>query len=714
MVRAVLSFSILSSWFLHALLIAGEKVSHEYVLESIDPIIYEDDNTTISASNNVSLRGNNFLLLADKITMNRKSGETIAKGSVSLTKENTRILADEIKLSTISGDFIATNTRGGTYPSFFTSGVLERNASVETYRNNRLYMSEPGMLEPNLTTKLYSSDENSSTITIAPSIVRVGNIIVGILPPFRGKERSGLWGMNTMIQFGKNTNLGWYGETGLSYRWDDLTASTKMVYYHERGTWFSPRLAYSKSWNDGFIRSTLNGGWIDDKINNRGVDTRGYTVPSQRSFTHFKSTWRFKEKWRSSTILEWESDSEIIRDFRRNHFYRNQWNQNHNEISYEGNGYTISMLSRWQANDHESRIEQLPLLSFDSGPNPMPVSNFYHSGTINFSKLIKRDRLGVKESFADRLYLGYKIERPLRLVDGITMTPSVAFLIEDYNLPENSFSRSYNEFGLDIHASMYQAIPYQNRTWEISQLTHLMRFSTGFRFSEMLTGNPLNPLPNFYSQMDDLNLDPLDILDFRGSERVDDRKLIRFGWENNILVKWEEKSRELLSMRSYYDMNFENSNATESGDFLYSEISIHPIYWLSLNLKNKIDLRSGKNYRQSYGINLRDGRFQGASFSYLSYLDFNDYSYLSAWKRLNEKLHSSVSVLYDLDKNYVTYWRGRLEYRTRGSWIWDFSVNQRKGTRKENNTEWSIGLSLGGFERNRLAEADRIESIYSM
>ena len=118
-------------------------------------------------------------------------------------------------------------------------------------------------------------------------------------------------------------------------------------------------------------------------------------------------------------------------------------------------------------------------------------------------------------------------------------------------------------------------------------------------------------------------------------------------------------------MRSYYDMNFENSNATESGDFLYSEISIHPIYWLSLNLKNKIDLRSGKNYRQSYGINLRDGRFQGASFSYLSYLDFNDYSYLSAWKRLNEKLHSSVSVLYDLDKNYVTYWRGRLEYRTR-------------------------------------------------
>ena len=108
---------------------AEKKVSHELILESIDPIIYEDDNSTISATNKASLRGNDFLLLADKITWNRETGEITASGSVSLTNESTRILADELKLSTISGDFIASNARGGTYPKFFTSDILERNAS---------------------------------------------------------------------------------------------------------------------------------------------------------------------------------------------------------------------------------------------------------------------------------------------------------------------------------------------------------------------------------------------------------------------------------------------------------------------------------------------------------------------------------------------------------------------------------------------------------
>ena len=92
----------------------------------------------------------------------------------------------------------------------------------------------------------------------------------------------------------------------------------------------------------------------------------------------------------------------------------------------------------------------------------------------------------------------------------------------------------------------------------------------------------------------------------------------------------------------------------------------------------------------------------------------NNYSYFSGWKRLNEKLNSSISALYDLDKSFLTYWRGRLEYKTSGSWVWDFSITQRKGTRKENNTEWSIGLSLAGFKLNTLAEPDGLSSIYSM
>ena len=124
-----------------------------------------------------------------------------------------------------------------------------------------------------------------------------------------------------------------------------------------------------------------------------------------------------------------------------------------------------------------------------------------------------------------------------------------------------------------------------------------------------------------------------------------------------------------------YAQKAQRSNSTM--DSLYSDISIHPSHWFCLSMRQKTDIKTGKNFRKSYGLNFKDGRFQGASISYLSYLDFNNYSYFSGWKRLNEKLNSSISALYDLDKSFLTYWRGRLEYKTSGSWVWDFSITQR-------------------------------------
>ena len=98
----------------------------------------------------------------------------------------------------------------------------------------------------------------------------------------------------------------------------------------------------------------------------------------------------------------------------------------------------------------------------------------------------------------------------------------------------------------------------------------------------------------------------------------------------------------------------------------------------------------------------------------MSYLNFNNYLFSSAWKRLNEKLFCSTSALYDLKQKSLSYWRSSLEYRTGSSWIWDTSMTQRKGTRKENITEWTIGLSLSGFKLNQLTEPDGLNSLYFM
>ena len=53
----------------------------------------------------------------------------------------------------------------------------------------------------------------------------------------------------------------------------------------------------------------------------------------------------------------------------------------------------------------------------------------------------------------------------------------------------------------------------------------------------------MDELPDIHTEVDDLNLSPLDLLDYRNHEIVSEKQLIRIGWENILLGKWNNSSR---------------------------------------------------------------------------------------------------------------------------------------------------------------------------
>ncbi|MEK9773449.1 MAG: hypothetical protein VW576_07760, partial [Opitutae bacterium] len=532
--RVAFSYFLCFHFLACAFIWGDSPQAFEMILESDNPIVYEDDNATITARQNASLRGTDFLVLADQIKWNRRSGDAIAIGSVSLTRGNSRILADEAHFSTKTGNFMAINTRGGTMPKYFIAEKIESNASVENYYNASLYLSEPGKFEPNFSTTMYTVDKNESNFKIAPSYLRIGNTLVGILPGYSGTKENGLFGLSSVLKVGKDKSLGWYGEKSFSYRWQELTSVAKFTYYQNRGILLSPQISFAKTLENGFFSSRLNGGWTNDRGENRGSDNRNIPLDRNRGYAHFNNTARFHDRLRSSTLVEWESDSEIIRDYRRSTFHKNQWNQSHNELSYEGNGYTISILSRWQSNKHESVVEHLPFLSFDSGPSKIGNLNFFQSSTVNYASIRRRNEFGIASPSIQRMNLGYKLEQPLPLGNGVQLTPSAGWMYQDYQFNNSSLNRFWGEYGIDLHASLYQPIPFRNQTWEIDQLLHLTKFSLGLRCTEQLSGDSLINLPEVYPEVENLNLSPLDLLDYRNSELINEKKLIRLGWENYL------------------------------------------------------------------------------------------------------------------------------------------------------------------------------------
>ena len=709
--RRLFSFVTCSAFFLASYLLAIGGYTSDLILECDGPIVAEDENETITAKDGASLRGNNFILLAEEIAWSRSKGEATATGDVCLTKGDTRILADKVHLLTQNGDYIAWNVTGGSPPKVFIAETMERNASIETFSNARFYMSAPSLFEPNLRTSRYSVDQNNSTFSINYSQVRIGDVLIGILPGFRSKKNAG-FSPSSLFKVGEDSVLGWYGELGINYSWEAVSSQAKLTYYQNRGLFMKPAISFDKKTTNALVRTRVSGGWINDQGTNLGYDLRNAPIGKSRGYAKFRNLVRYNTNWRSATIIEWEEDSEIIRDFQRDHFYANQWNQSHSELTYEGNGYSFSMLSNWQANEHEAKVEQLPFVSLEFGPLKKWAT--YHSGSLDYARLVSRDKWGNRVSPVDRMSLGYRIEKPIKLHKGIHLTPSLAASHQLYDTNLKSMDRTFGEYGIDLHANLHQFISFADDAWEIEKILNLTKFSISFRGTNLISQSQGFKTPDIYPFLDDLNLSPIDLLDDPDNEAIIEKKLVRLGWESSFLAKWNENNRNLLTMRAFYDLWTSSPAGVDRGRFLYSDISIHPSSWLSVNLRQKVDLKSSKNYRKSYGIKLQDGRFHGASIQYMSYLNYNNYLSSNIWKRINEKIFCSANALYDLKQNSLTYWRSSLEYRTGSSWIWDTSLAQRKGTRKEDNTEWTVGLSLRGLKLNRLTEPNGLNSFYSM
>ena len=210
----------------------------------------------------------------------------------------------------------------------------------------------------------------------------MGDCLIGILPGFSGKNTEWLVsGLQLRLRLERDSNLGWYGETEYNYSWEKVSSDIKVTYYENRGTLVSPQIGFNNLLEDGFINSQIKGGWINDRATSMGNDNREFSLIVIVGIYLLKALARFKNRWRTSTLIEWESDSEMIRDFKRDYFSQNQWNQSHNELSYEGNGYTISILSRWQTNNHEKFVEQYTNAKHRCGAKLCGCANIYQTSS---------------------------------------------------------------------------------------------------------------------------------------------------------------------------------------------------------------------------------------------------------------------------------------------------------------------------------------------
>lgn len=687
--------------FLSPLIFAEEKAENEInsgktILDAENEVFFDDQLGKLVATPNARLRSGKILLIAERIEYDHNQSQALATGNIILSDGEFRLLSESIQINLISGDFNATNVKFGIYPWAIQAEEISRTDSTVQGLDASLYFLGKEKYEPNLKIQKLSLDQENEKIVTSGVFLRIGNQTIGRLPSFSGKieEKS----LRFNFRAGNQNNLGWYLGTGGELNLNpSISSNAQITAYSKRGILLSP----SVEWNNQNAGSNYSGiiesGWIYDQGKNRGNDIRNLPVGRDRSFLHTYSVNRMQENWRAAGQIEWNRDSEVIRDFNRDRFYQNQWNDSFAEIAYEGQVWRLSALSRWQANQYESMSAQLPTIRLDIAPVPIAKSKFYHSMNFEFSALRDFSEFGKLQQKSTKLDGTYKIIRPFRLGNGLIYSPHLSYRSQDYSLDGPNARRSMGEWGNELRYEMYGDYNWKNATWKIDQIRHVIGFSITHRKVSRISARQESSIPQIDNPLAELNLTPIDLTDRLQADSLNPHEVFRLGYENELLTRNGNKTRRIASVNLFHDLyHKDQSNKTAPEEF-FAAFALNPAPWIYLRGQTKLDIDMNEVTRNSLSLQLVDGTFNNLEIGYFKYLTFLDQWRLSAIHRWNETKIFHGSVSYEKETKQIPYWQIGIEHKSSPAWTWIFSLSGRKGTAKENETVFAVSTRLFAF-----------------
>ena len=666
------------------------------VLEAVGPLEYEDQ--IVTASKNAVLTAEGIILNADRITWNRQTSLVRADGSVSLGVVGYRLLAESLILDLASGTFTAEKVKTGMFPWVAEADQMIANDSNYTLSNVSFRHENHDRFSPSFLIDRTTYDINSTTAIAEGIGLSIDGKTIGRIP----KIKRNLEGKEPRIELlgGEEQPLGWYA----GVRFDALetknfSSDIEAISYFDRGIFLGPQFSYFKEdpvdgsyfkWN-----GTL-GGIKDD--GNIALDSRGLLVGQDRGFASIWGVNRWDNHWRMALDLNIFSDSEVYRDYDRDGFEQNQWHNNAFELAYEGEDLIISVSTKWQGNEFQSQAEMLPSVLLTYGPKSLWNKWTYESFQVEYAEKNARNNLGEKGNSYTKFDFGHKTATTFEIAKGLKYTPSLSFRWQTFDIDDaNKHTRSFWETGNEISLSMHGDYPWGNQVWKTESLRHVMTFSVSHHHVHSLMKSEVPSSQQIEPYFENTNLGPVELLDYLDSDNLSPYEVIRAGWEQELLGLKDGLFTKWADLQFSQDLWVDQDSLLQSVPYFYGQARIYPARWLNLEIQSKIDTDRGETFRNSYGFTILDGITNEISIHYLAYEQLNDNLQSRVFHRIDETKNISAAVRYDPQTKIFPYWSGVLTLQKPAGWEWSVYLSQRRGTDRENELAWGLGVNLFSF-----------------
>ncbi len=687
-----------------ALAAAARSLAADQALDLVsttDKPIEFDYNTKQMVVLDARLTYGDLILTADEIRYDDQKAEAHARGHIVLTRGDIRLIADEGTYTLADGKVHLVNTKAGYYPLYLQGGTLEGNTHEFTLHDATLTYGEPGSFSPTLRAESIDFIEGKS-FRAHHAHLRVGPVPLVPLPVF--SQRLDTPPMETDIRAGFRSSTGAFLDvTALAPVSNGIHLGPEIGVYTKRGLILGPAASYDTLRGDTSLVGALRSGWIYDlgSREDRGLDSEGRQIGRHRGYIDWRHLENFGDKISLMAQVGYWSDSEIIRDYARHRFARNQQPETFVGASYTEDNFVGSVFARFQTNDFQITRRREPEVSVKllASPQDLGVVQRGHVAFVN----LREDASTVSpELSSERLDVFYGLERPTAVTPWLTYTPVVGGRVSHYFSPlgdKDDYTRVLGQVGGDIRARAFGQFDVQSERWGIDGLRHLVEPFAQYRYIPDAEKGAAY-IPDIDRSVFSTRLLPIDLGDIRALDELHEINTLRYGLQQRLQTRDAKGGvRDLIVLTLAQDRHFNRLVAPtlrRSSD-LHADIALMPAPWIRFDAFQRLDPHSWRLEEFNSGFTLTDSQFWTARFGTQFLRDQLEEYTLDASIRLNERFTLTGLWRYDaVDSQFYEQAYG-IRQTFRNLWSIEYALAFYEGQRRESGMQFRISLEVFDF-----------------
>lgn len=680
----------------------------------------EQFNGDVDVTGGAIWRQGPLLVTADRLHYDHRYNLITARGHVTMTDREERLLADYFEFHRADSSFLARNIRiEPRYPIIIQGQWAEGRGRTITIHHAIVTYTDPGHWKPSIKAReiVYEPGHYLKTVR---SLIGLSGMEILPLGSIRENLNQAISESILSFDLGYRSYLGAIVGLGVHYPvLGNGRVGGDVAWFTKRGLMAGPAFSYSdtdENVTDTFVSGVVNdhGDRADDSVpqspgpdgvippapavlDPRGYDVLDNPVPERREY----ASWTHQESWDNDNLtldgeFNYWSDSDVTRDFFPRQFYDLQTPDNFLEALYSGQDDFAWAFTRYRPDNFVDVQQRLPEIGYAVSPTAIG-DGFYERMDATMDVLRDQSPLGGPLLADDRLNAFYELSRPIDYAPlAAVFTPVAGGMLTDYSNTQGAavgggYLRPLGELGFDATAEASGTFNYQNSTWDIDGLRHLVEPELSYRFvpnaDEGQDRIPAIDVPTFTTY-----LNPLELGDQRYLDQLEPENTLRIGLDNILQTRDPGYgSRNLIDLDVADDVNFVRTPGEPDFSDIHTELQFTPAHWIEYDLAQVFSPSTFNQREFESTLILRNGDLWTLQLA-SDYLQHEDNAYLLDYtQRINEQYEAFVLLEYDVHAHAFAESAVGINQNLVNTWSLRYLLNINAGPNRYGR---SVGLEV--------------------